>query len=892
MRVLRVAWLLVAAALLLVLGPPAAARTEPLSDVGQSTFARIAGCAADAEHLLVAIVVDGSSSLRDTDPQNRRVDGIETAVDSLAGLQQASAGRLSVEASLAAFSSDYDDLVPWGAVEGGHADDLLRAAREELPGRNRDEQTDYRVALRGAEQSLRSRQADLQGSSCPVVLWFTDGELDVAGSEQAAAAQLCDPQGLVDVLRGARIPVVAVALFTDSGPGAVPPAAREELRAIAEGAGDGTSCGTQPLAPDAAPGAYLRADQPAALRRLFAGVGALIEGGRQAEGAGCPGPACPDGRLTVPVDPGLAGFRAVVETSSPPRLVGPGGGRHELRPGSTTVDGAAVSVTSGGGLTVVSVTYPAGPPTSVEWGLETGTDEQAAVDLYYVWGVSLTVAAPDGLVVGEPSRVQATARFGDGTPVDPDVYRSLDLTLRAGGTQVPVGALTAGVAAGEVAVPGGSPAAVELSASAAAVSAPSGIRLGPVAATTSVTASLPPAFPRLDTSRLEFPALEGTTTATAALELTGSDRGPTRACYAPGTLTGPPEAGNPAVGSADRCVDLPAGEQRRWDFRLTTGAPADGRVDGRLDLTLTAVDGQSTTVAVPVTAALVRPVDEPLRWGLTAALVLLALALPCAIGWVGNAAVARYGVGPRTRVASVPVVLTPDGPRRTDGAAALLTPEDFGYLDAQAPRRVTRLDAAGLRFSRTLPLVPFAEPAAWVRSASGELVASTERHEPWVDGQRARAGFGLGSRLYLALAHPGPDGDVRGRLVSVAEETHGLRDLVDAQLAEAARSGAVWEDVHERVEALRPEPDAAAAPVTEAEPQYRPVWQGHGPDVPTVPPPGAGIRWDDGGTRRDDGVGPRWEDGAPAPPGGRRRPRDDDAGTGPDDGPPSVFRGG
>ncbi|WP_193315010.1 vWA domain-containing protein [Georgenia thermotolerans] len=880
MNARRAAGLVLAAALLL-LAPPARAQADALSDVGQRTFAQVAGCAAGADHLLVAIVVDESSSLRATDPGNRRVEAIATAVSSLAALPRAG-GRLDVEANLATFGSAYTELVPWGGVEGAHADALVGAARAELPRRDRADETDYRVALRGAQQSLQQRQAALGGTSCPVLLWFTDGELDVGAATPAAAAQLCDPQGLVDGLRGARIPVVAVALFTDSGPGAVPPAAREQLRAIAEGGGDGTRCGAQPVPADAAPGAYLRADRPAELRRLFAGVAALLEGGRAATRTSCPGDACPGGALPVPLDRGVAGFRAVLETAAPPRLVAPDGGQLPLAPGSSTVQGADVLVTSAQGLTTVSVTYPAGPPRPGVWTVEVGGP--ATVDVYYFWGVALSVAAPDGIVVGRPSRVEVTARFPDGTPVDPAAYRALRLTLRAGGADVPLAAPAGGTAGGEVTVPLGGPAAVPLSALASATSAPSGIALGPVAASATVPAALPPAFPRLDTPRLAFPPLSGTTSATGTLRLTGSDRGPTRACYAVGPLTGPALAGRVAVTADQRCLDLPAGAERGWDFRLRTGGPADGRVEGTLTLTLTAADGQATTtVAVPVTAGLVRPVNEPLRWGLVAALMLLALAVPCGIGWVGNAAVGRFALGPRTRVAGVPVVLTPGGPHRADGAAALLTPDDFRYLPEPAPRRVTRLDAAGLRFWRTLPLVPFAEPAAWVRSTAGELVASTDARQPWLDGRRARAAFGLGAVLYLAL-EPG-EGEVRGRLVCVAEETAGLADLVDAARAEVDRSGAVWEEIHRRVTALRPaEPavvpagaEQAAADAAgggEAAPEYRPLWD-------DAREPGAGAPpWDGGGHRWDDAP---WDDDARREDHGHPPTRDDDA-------PPSVFR--
>ncbi|WP_127126725.1 VWA domain-containing protein [Georgenia sp. SYP-B2076] len=907
---LRVAGLVLAATLMVLLPRPAQAQTGELSEVGERTFAQVAGCAASSENLLVSMVVDESSSLRSTDPQNRRVDAITTAVDSLAGLQASSAGRVSVEANLATFGAQYTELVPWGAVAGAHADRLLRSAAEDLPARSHAAYTDYRAALRGAQHSLQSRAAALTGTTCTLLLLFTDGELDVPGSERAAMAELCDPQGLVDGLRGAHIPIIAVALFADTGPGAVGPRAREELRAVAEGSGAGTACGAQPVASDAAPGAYLRADQPAALRRLFAGIGARIEGGRSSLSVLCPGPGCPDGALSIPLDRGVAGFRAVLDTAAGtvPRLLAPDGSGLELRTATTTLRGAKVLVTSRDGLTTVSVTYGAGAPAAGVWTLEPGASSQApaVVDLYYFWGVTLTVGAPDGVVVGEPSRVDVSVRFTDGTPVDPAAYRSLDLAVTAGGTPVPLGALRGGVASGALTVPAGGAAAVELSAVASAASAPSGIALGPVSVTSSLTASLPPAFPRLKTSRLHFPDLVGQTSATSDLVLTGSDRGATRACFEPGMLRGPTTAGRIAVTSAHRCVDIPAGERLTWPFELAAGAPADGHVDGTIGVSLTAVGGGPTArVEVPVDAGMARPVDEPLRWGLTAALVALALALPCVIAWVGNAVVARFAVGPRTRVASVPVELAADGLHPGGGRASLFTPDDFGYLPAAERRAVTNLDAAGLHFYRRLPLQPFQEPVAWVRSTSGELVASTDRREPWSDdGRRARARFGLGSLLYLALsADPDPAGDFHGRLVSVAEDTDGLGDLLAAQQDQVAASSAVWEEVHRRLHDAATERDAALQGALAG--AVGPGLRGRaGPPGADARAPGAGGTAADAaapGVARDAPLAPRpplWDDdagttGTPSSPADRAR-RGDRAGPPPggddDDGPPpSLF---
>ena len=72
--------------------PGAVASTGDLSDAGARGFADVASCAAGADHLLAAGVVDESGSLQQTDPDDLRVGGILTALDSLAGLQTSAGG--------------------------------------------------------------------------------------------------------------------------------------------------------------------------------------------------------------------------------------------------------------------------------------------------------------------------------------------------------------------------------------------------------------------------------------------------------------------------------------------------------------------------------------------------------------------------------------------------------------------------------------------------------------------------------------------------------------------------------------------------------------------------------------------------------------------------------
>src|SRR4029079_18580810 len=104
-------------------------------------------------------------------------------------------------------------------------------------------------------------------------------------------------------------------------------AQRDQLKAVAEGRGGSSTCGTVPIPADSASGVYLPADDPAALQRLFAGAGARVSGGTEVDTVTCPGPSCPGGRYQLSVDPGVAGARVLIQSAVKPQveITAPGG---------------------------------------------------------------------------------------------------------------------------------------------------------------------------------------------------------------------------------------------------------------------------------------------------------------------------------------------------------------------------------------------------------------------------------------------------------------------------------------------------------------------------------------------------------------------------------------
>ena len=109
------------AVLPLIVGASRAVAAPP--QPSNPSFSQIAGCISGADNLLVSVVVDESASLRSTDPQALRVEGITTAVDSIGQLAE-STPSLNVEMSLSTFARGYAHLAAWKRLTQAFAADL------------------------------------------------------------------------------------------------------------------------------------------------------------------------------------------------------------------------------------------------------------------------------------------------------------------------------------------------------------------------------------------------------------------------------------------------------------------------------------------------------------------------------------------------------------------------------------------------------------------------------------------------------------------------------------------------------------------------------------------------------------------------------------------------
>lgn len=797
-----------AAAYMVVTANTASAAEGTLTAAGARAFSEIASCTANAKTLLVSVVVDESGSLRSTDPEDRRVEAILTAIDSLADLRANAAGGLDVQMNLATFAAGYEQLVEWGPVVGAHADRLRRVTNAELPERDHGSLTDYRQALRGAQQQLDSRASDVDPDACKVLLWFTDGGLDVGAKTDRAQAELCARRGLVDGLRGDRVAVIALALFTQSGSGSVGAKQREQLKAVAEGQGQGATCGTAPIPSESSAGAYLRADDAGTLRRLFAGAAALIAGGSEGPSAVCPDEGCQQGRVAFPVDAGIAAVRLVVDASLSGQrtsLVGPDGSEIQVRAGEYSISSAKARISVRDGLATVDLTFSAlnGPHVG-RWILSAASASSrnpVAVDVFYFWGVDLLLGAPRGLVIGEASNLELRLVGHGGKAVPSALYQDLDVMLELDGASVDLDGGKDGVFRGAVTLPtSGASSSAVVAASAKVITQPSKIQLGPVTTLRKIATSLPPSFPKIAPSQLDLPGIVGMASTTGTLRLTGSERGETRACLVASELSGPEAAGSLRVVTKNECVTVPAGKQVPWSFTVQPSNAADGRISGDVRVKLTAAGAAGELdVAIPVGFTMTRPVDQALRWTLALSLVGLALLVPVLMLLLSNLVMGRYRLTPLTRAASVPVTVGPAGIRRSGPSAhaPLIEPDDFSGLRKSTPERTKQFSVLGVTFERRLPKWPLSEPRSLVTALGGEHVFSNEGN--YTDhGTAAPFSFGMASSWALVIDPESvTESEAQGRIVFVNDD-EGLSSVI-AHRADQLQHFPGWQEMWERI---------------------------------------------------------------------------------------------
>ena len=248
-------------------------------------------CLAQKSSLSVLFLVDTSQSLKQTDPTAQRVQGLQAALRALSTLKtstEAAKQSLSIFVDFLEFGSisrrTFADSPEWQPLPDDSS--ALETAVSVYANKTQAEDTDYVSALepwadRSAKPADQIGALELLGrapaDSCRLVVWFTDGKLELdyqhtpktlhwvdppiqldseasqKPAEAAARDELCKSGGLADRLRtgdlssgeGAALAVVGLGSSTSF----------DLISSIAQGSGQGGPCGSA-----AARGVFLPAD--------------------------------------------------------------------------------------------------------------------------------------------------------------------------------------------------------------------------------------------------------------------------------------------------------------------------------------------------------------------------------------------------------------------------------------------------------------------------------------------------------------------------------------------------------------------------------------------------------------------------------------------------------
>lgn len=700
----------IAAAVLMSLAgaPPLARAAEDgsLSPQAEASFAEIAGCLAAGDELRVLFVVDESASLQGSDPQSQRTDGILAALDSLAVLQEAYPAK-AINVAAATFAVDYVLRVGWGAAAGSHLDGLRAFATDDVPRLDDGRGTDYRAALNGAREDLQSDPEP----ACKIMLWFTDGALDVDGAEPAALGEICTPGGIADSARADGIHIVSAALFNPDYE-QISDSDRATLWQIAEGEAAGGSCGTVPVPERYAGGAYVSANDPSQLSALFASLLALISGFTDTGSVECPGPQCVGGTYRFVIDPGIAWMRLIavpVEGAPNYSLTDPQGNSAPVPANGTTGLGAvSVESSTAGSTTQIDVDLtPADQHGQWALNVKSGT---ARIGLFLLPGLQVALDPADQqLSAQDATTVSVRVTGPDQQPVDPAIYGSFTIAGSVDGAPLATADRAGDSWTLEVPPPppGALPSTRQLAVSVDVVTTPTGIQLDPVVRQFVIPVSVSAYYPSLSSQELVMSPVEGDGASEGRLALTGSTEGPTTACISGVALSGPQGQDDVDATPEEDCVQLAAGGS--GELVLRTGeftVAADGSLTGDAQVTLTSVraDDEPITYSIPTRLSIARPVDETVRWLLVAGLLMLSLAIPLALIYFLGKRLARFETAPAEwlRVLRVPVSVQCSGTEARimrEGGPLRLVADDVAYSDPSPPHNKTRWTGAGVELA-------------------------------------------------------------------------------------------------------------------------------------------------------------------------------------------------
>ncbi|GAA1945613.1 hypothetical protein [Microbacterium deminutum] len=794
---MRRRWATLAAAVLVIALPllatpaadaaPAPAVHAALTPTGHDAVADLRTCVASRGALNAYYIIDNSQSLRveddgrtpGSDPDYTRADILG---NSLAQLGLLGAGT-KVNWAAGFFSTGFEPAISWTPWTNGSAAKLESTIRAKQP----NGYTNWLAAMEGTQRQL-AIQPDA-GHACQLVVWFTDGAIDLEGGDQATAdalndlcGQPIDPAGhapaqgygLFSAFRQSGVVVMGTLLAHGSTRDAA-----GVMWPLVEGSGDvgGTpeQCGQPDPPSTAVHGAVVDASDPGALARVFLELASQIAGGY-------PEPLDAQGRFWI--DPGVSRFQIALGAGDWSLVPPSGSGLATL----TAANPGPAAVTSSAGATLIEVPT-ADSALQGQWQLKAADVDNVYLfsDLGIVFGQQNTIElGADGAT---SATLTAQVQNAHGEPAPLDLYGAATFTASILGpdgnlkqladahVDRQTGAITipmpTDVAAAEIVV----------TASLGLKTTPHGLALAPVTTQQAVKTVLPANFPRMHTTPVQLSTLEGADgAARGGITVDGPQSGGDgKVCIAqtPEVIS---DSANRAAGwewqlsadlDSDGCVVVAQGAKgQRIKLTATNHTAADSLVRASVPVVFVSSEGKQLTQDVPIEFRSTHPVNVGSVALVALGLLLLGILLPLILLWILNWWTTRLEVGNAIQRATFPVRVAPRGVEVLDVPVSdTALSERFRYRgEARNVRALADPDLG--RIHARLPWFPLNAPEYEIAPPAGVSIAAAR----------------TGARTASAGVRS-PDGALRFRQLPF--DAFWAITVTDAELARTAKGAAV-----------------------------------------------------------------------------------------------------
>lgn len=773
----------------------ASAFPTSLTEIGQRAVKEIGDCLYSRHKLDVFYLVDGSGSLKDTDPQNLRSEVLASSLEQLAPKDNS----IKVRYAVGTFGSNYRSLKGWSELTPDNATTESNWFRKTIPSLTDEGNTNWEAGLQGANAALAKARND-NGSSCQVVVWLTDGGIDLGlsktsfAAEQKSLQRICgtDPgtgagssgDAQILQLRNSGVNIIGVLLRDEAFMGALKnknPSAHDSLNAqmtflqpIVEGVSevDGSifgssstrySCGGA-ISPSQAAGAELVASDSLQLSLQFARVIARSNNGSPTSVVG-------DNPAQFIIDPGIAYFDLLVSSNNW-ALQDPAG-----KVVSSPTSGIKPKLVAGAYLVRVPVK---GKSQQGKWSIQNTMHSEADVFLYS--GLTLKVNATT-VTVGKPTDIKGQILDTNGQPADLTIYGSNTLRVtsfnssKGVDSEVPLTLDPAsGTFSGTFQPPKGvSQAQFDV---ALTLTTKSGIKLTPLTQEIEARVGLPPEYPHIQGSGVVLSTLSGTSgRATGILVLKGSNIVDGQVCLETPRIAIDPKPSRISSfvwnEAGTGCIDLAKGTTREIKYSVSNKTQADGLTSGVIPASFKS----NISGLVPIDQAIAVSFDskvkvnELVRWLILASLILLGLAIPLGILYFFGYRNSRILWGQGIQRVMIPVTLNSAGTiSRRDGKiaegmgpGAQKREYDWHTQSAERLRSITDSWSDGIN-SGTVEIKgrasrnPFGDPVVIATASEGTRII-TSLGGITKGGREGRVGVDIASAWYVAV----PESEIRDK---------------------------------------------------------------------------------------------------------------------------------